>query len=244
MRVDTPQASFFGSGIKDLLLNGRNPFDTGGLEGMSNAEVARHANVSFTPNHGVPTYEVAKQSTGEIFAGWSSENKALKYKNFPFIKFTRTPAKQEGRSVGDKFHISVAQKDMAKAFEVVGKLINSEDSPINSWKATDVSRADPRDTRISQGAQFTLYPKPDRTDGTYSPEHMGKIQALVKAIEQALQEAGISKSEHKPASDVSAPAWGYVSYRNEDRSNRVGSESQSAALKQEPFFKLIAGIAP
>ncbi len=242
MRVETSPPPYISLGVRDALLNGRSPFDTGGLENMSNADVARHANVRFSPNYGAPTFEVAQQSTGEVLGGWSCENKALKLKKFPFIKFTRTPAKEEGKSVGDKFHISVTQKDVPKAFEVISTLIHSEDSPINSWKTTDVSRVDPRDTRISQGAQFTLYPKPDRTDGTYSPEHMGKIRALVKALEQELQEAGVGKSEHKPASDVSAPQWGYVSYRNEVRSDRQGSESQSAALKQEPFFKLIAGI--
>ncbi|KAF2406523.1 phosphothreonine lyase [Pseudomonas antarctica] len=243
MRVEISPAPYISSGFKEALLNGRNPFDTGGLENMSHADVAPHANVRFTPNYGAPTFEGVQQSSGEVLGGWRSENKALKFKKFPFIKLTRTPAKEEGKSVGDKFHISVAQQDVPKAFEVISKLIHSKDSPINSWKATDLSRVDPRDTRISQGAQFTLYPKPDRTDGTYSPEYMGKIQALVKTLEQALQEAGIGKSEHTPASDVSAPQWGYVSYRNEVRSDRQGSESQSAALKQEPFFKLSAGIA-
>lgn len=242
MRVETAPPIYMSSGVKSALSKGESPFNTGGLESMSNADVAPHANVRFTPNYGAPTFEVAQQSTGEIFGGWSSKNNALKLKNFPFIKLTRMPAKEEGKSVGDKFHISVTQKDVPKAFEVIGKLINSEDSPINSWKATDVTRTDPRDTRISQGAQFTLYPKPDRTDGTYSPAYMGKIQALVKTIEQALQQAGVGKSDHQPASDVSAPQWGYVSYRNEIRSDRQGSDSQSASLKREPFFKLTAGI--
>jgi len=243
MQVETFHPPYISLGVREALWAGRNPFVTGGLESMSNTDVARHANVRFTPNYYAPTYEVAQQSSGEIFGGWSIENKALKREDFPFIKLKRTPAKEEGKSVGDKFHISVMQKDVPKAFEVISKIINSKDSPINSWKATDLSRIDPRTTRLLQNGQFTLYPKPDRKDGTYSPEYMGKIQALVKALEQALQEASVGKSDHKLASDVSAPQWGYVSYRNEVRSDRQGSESQSVALKQEPFFKLTAGIA-
>ncbi|WP_257626990.1 type III effector [Pseudomonas sp. Xaverov 259] len=242
MRAEPAHIPYISSGIRNGLQNLGNPFNTGGLENMSQADVAQHANVRFKPNHGAPTYEVAQQSNGEIFQGWRVKNHAPIAKKYPFIKFVRTPAKEEQTSVGDKFHISVAQKDMPKAFDVISKLISSEDSPINSWKATDVNRVDPRDTRISQGAQFTLYAKPDRTDGTYSPEHMGKIQALVKAIEQALQQAGIGKSDNKPDSDVSVPQWGYVSYRNEIRSDRQGSESQSASLKLEPFFKLAVGV--
>ncbi|MTD21751.1 type III effector [Pseudomonas sp. CCM 7891] len=207
---------------------------------MRQEDIAPYANARFTPNYGAPTYEVAQQASGEIHGGWSVKNNAINNKKFPFISLKRNPPVEEEKSVGDKFHISVNPKDMPKAFEIISRLINAEESPLNSWKATDTSRVDPRDTRISLGAQFTLYPKPDRADGTYSPEYMGKTQALITTIEQELQAAGIGQSDNKPASDVSAPQWHYASYRNEFRSDREGSPSQSASLKEEPFFKLMS----
>lgn len=239
MRVEPSHIPYISSGMKTALLNAENPFDTGGLENMRQADVAHHANVRFTSNFGAPTYEVAQQASGEIHSGWKVENHALKKANFAFIKFNRMPARDESPSVGDKFHISVAPKDLPKAFEIISRLVNSEESPINSWKASDVDRI--RGTRLSLGGQFTLYPKPDRSDGTYSPQYMGKIQALVKTIEQELRAEGIQPSDHKPDSDVAAPEWGYVSYRNEVRSDRQGSANQNASLKREPFFKLTAG---
>lgn len=126
MRAEPAHVPYISSGIRYGLQNLGNPFDTGGLENMSQADVAQHANVRFKPNHGAPTYEVAQQSDGEIFEGWSVKNHAPISKKYPFIKFVRTPAKEEGKSVGDKFHISVAPKDMPKAFDVISKLISSE----------------------------------------------------------------------------------------------------------------------
>ncbi|OPA89000.1 type III effector [Pseudomonas fluorescens] len=207
---------------------------------MRKADIAPFANTRFTLNYAAPTYEVAQQSSGQIHGGWRVENKALRHENFPFIKFTRIPPKGGGQTPGDKFHISVAKKDVPKAFELISRLINSPESPIDSWKTSDVDRMDPRDTRLSLGAQFTLYPKPDRADGTYSPEFMGKMHALVSTIEQQLQAEGVGRSDHPPASDVSAPQWRYTSYRNEHRSDREGSAGQTEALKNEPFFKLVA----
>lgn len=217
--------------------NDKDPFQAGGAENISKADIAPYTRTCFKLNHAAPTFEVAQRSSGQSYGGWRVENEARR----SFISFKRTQPRKHEESVGDKFHISVSKADVPKAFEILSKLINAENSPINAWKTTDVTRTDPRDTRLSQGAQFTLYPKPDRADGTYSPEFLGKTQALVNTIEQELKCAGIRKSDHKPASDVSAPQWGYVSYRNEHRSNRVGSESQSAALRDEPFFKLTSG---
>lgn len=241
MRVETTHIPYISSGTRYALLNAKNPFDTGGLENMSQADIARHANVRFTSNYGAPTYQVAQQASGEIYGGWKVENHGLKKANFPFIKFNRVPPRDESPSVGDKFHISVAPKDLPKAFEIISRLINSEESPINSWKTSDLDRI--KGERLSLGGQFTLYPKPDRSDGTYSPEYMGKIQALIKTIEQELHAEGVQPSDHKPDSDVAAPEWGYVSYRNEIRSDRHGSEEQSALLRNEPFFKLIGATA-
>lgn len=221
------------------LLSGDKTYETGGVEHIRQSDIAPYTNTRFTPNYAAPTFEVAQQSSGEIHGGWRVKNYALHDKKFPFIKLTRTPSKEEGPSVGDKFHISVEKKDVPKAFEIISRIVNSPESPINSWKTSDVDRMDPRDTRLSLGAQFTLYAKPDRTDGTYSPEHMGKMQALVNTLEHALQAEGIGRSDHPPASDVSAPQWRYTSYRNENRSDRKGSTAHTEALKNEPFFKLV-----
>lgn len=238
MRLESPPSPYMSESLIKAMLDGENPHDTGGLENMRKEDIAPYTHARFTPNFCAPTFEVALQSKGETYGCWSVKNHAVEDKSYPYITLKRTPAKKEGKSVGDKFHISVDKKDVPKAFEVISKVINAEDSPINSWKTTDVTRSDPRNTRLTLGAQFTLYPKPDRTDGTYSPAYMGKIHALVKTIERELQAAGVGQSDHKPASDVSAPQWGYVSYRNEVRSDREGSPQQSASLKEEPFFKL------
>ncbi len=238
MRIDTP-AVFISLSTAAAIQAGEDPFDTGDLEEMRKEDIAPYTNQRFSLNLNVPNLEVARHASNEHHGGWQINNN-LANTRYPFITLKRSAARQEQKSVGDKLHISVNQKDVPKAFEVMGKLINSQESPINSWKVTDIARIDPRDTRLSQGAQFTLYPKPDLPDGSYSPKHIGKINALVRTLEQSLAAQGIEKSEHKPASDVSAPQWEYASYRNEFRSDRQGSSSQSTALKEEPFFKLVS----
>ncbi|ENI0063693.1 type III effector phosphothreonine lyase, partial [Shigella sonnei] len=42
-----------------------------------------------------------------------------------------------------------------------------------------------------------------------------------------------------PASDVRPEDWKYVSYRNELRSDRDGSERQEQMLREEPFYRLM-----
>ncbi|WP_294735269.1 type III effector [uncultured Pseudomonas sp.] len=218
----------------------RDKHNTGGLEDMEQKQLAATNNALFKLNYSAPTYEVAQQSSGEIYGGWSVNNTV---DETSFINFKRVPPNGQGQTAGDKFHISVAPQDVTKAYDILSKLLTAENSPIDSWKVTDMGRLTQNtagERRISQGAQFTLYPKPDRADGTYSPEYMGKLQSLVKTIEQELRGAGIGQSEHKPASDVSAQQWQYASYRNANRSDRQGSPDQSDALKKEPFFKLIS----
>ncbi len=212
----------------------------GGLDEISKKDIQANNNKRFTLNYGLPTYEVAQRSFGDEYGGWRVNNSVT---TTSFINFKRVPATGHGSSVGDKFHLSVAPQDVIKAYDIISKLVAAENSPIDSWKVTDMGRLrgdTPQERRISQGAQFTLYPKPDRANGTYSPEYMGKLHSLVATIEQELRAAGIGQSEHKPASDVSARDWQFTSYRNENRSGRAGSPDQSAALKQEPFFQLVS----
>ncbi|MDD0420870.1 type III effector phosphothreonine lyase, partial [Shigella sonnei] len=42
-----------------------------------------------------------------------------------------------------------------------------------------------------------------------------------------------------PASDVRPEDWKYVSYRNELRSDRDGSERQEQMLREEPLYRLM-----
>lgn len=224
------------------LLEPPNPYkeSTAGLERVSKEEVAANTPAHFALNNGAPTYEVAQQTRNHQYAGWRVSNTAMTGEN-AFINFKREPRNGQGHSVGDKFHLSVEPKDVPKAYGIISKILNAQDSPIDSWKMTDLSRLvvqGASDERVSSGAQFTIYAKPDRADDTYSPQYMGKVRGLVQAIEEALQKAGIGQSSHKPASDVAADHWQYVTYRNENRSQRQGSAEQSDQLRQEPFFKL------
>jgi phosphothreonine lyase len=136
---------------------------------------------------------------------------------------------------GDKFHISVDEAQLKSAFNAIAPLLFSADSPIREWKRSIVEIIN--STRLSQGAQFTLYASTDK-DGHYSAAGLKKIRDFMNELDRTLTEHGIGKGV-RPQSDVAPDHWHHVSYRNENRSSR--EESGGDALKNEPFYRLVSG---
>ncbi|WP_026318035.1 type III secretion system effector phosphothreonine lyase [Algicola sagamiensis] len=137
--------------------------------------------------------------------------------------------------LGDKIHISLAQSELAEGVDKILPLLLSEDSPIDKWKVTDLSRC-PSDSRVAVGAQMTLYVKADKEAG-YEPTLLKKVKDFLEEIEMVLNQNGISPGE-KPESDVSAANWHFISYRNEHRSDRDGTSSH--LLYEEPFYQIMS----
>ncbi|AJX30504.1 type III secretion system effector phosphothreonine lyase [Burkholderia oklahomensis] len=154
-----------------------------------------------------------------------------------FIHARREPPKCLGEFAGDKFHISVQREQVPQAFQALTGLLFSECSPIDKWKVTDIERVD-HQSRVGLGAQFTLYVKPDGDDSQYGAALLNTVRNFVEHLELELSKHGISPGLH-PESDVRPEHWQYVSYRNELRSERNGSEAQSQALSVEPFYRLM-----
>ncbi len=154
-----------------------------------------------------------------------------------FMHARREQPKCLGEFAGDKFHISVQREQVPEAFQALTGLLFSECSPVDKWKVTDIDRTD-HQARVSLGAQFTLYVKPDGDDSQYGAAALNKVRHFVERLELELSKHGITPGLH-PESDVRPEHWQYVSYRNELRSERNGSEAQSEALRAEPFYRLI-----
>ncbi|WP_082896016.1 type III effector [Pseudomonas antarctica] len=211
---------------------------------MSKCEVAAKTQKHFALNHGVPTYEVAMSARGQRHSGWTAFNQSAATGVDAFIHMDRVNSKSQGDFAGDKIHLSVAPDHVAAAFNTIGKILQADDSPVDKWKVTDMSRLhpnmSPEQQRVCLGAQFTIYAKPDNADNTYSPEYMGKMRGMLLSIEHELRSAGVAQSNNRPSSDIAPPHWQYASYRNENSSGRAGSSNQSNALEAEPFFQLTA----
>lgn len=154
-----------------------------------------------------------------------------------FIHACRENAHWKGEFSGDKFHISVRGEQVPQAFQVLSGLLFSEESPVDKWKVTDMERADPQ-SRVSVGAQFTLYIKSDQENSQYSALLLHKIRQFIECLESRLAENRIMPGQ-RPDSDVHPENWQYLSYRNELRSERKGSEMQSQVLREEPFYRLM-----
>lgn len=154
-----------------------------------------------------------------------------------FIHACRQSPKYQGEFAGDKFHISVQRDMLPQAFQALSGLLFSEDSPVDKWKMTDLERVD-KQNRLSVGAQFTLYIKPDQENSQYSVSLLHNIREFIACLESRLSEKGIMPGQ-SPDSDVHPECWKYLSYRNELRSERYGSEAQSRALREEPFYRLM-----
>ncbi|HID7510869.1 TPA: type III secretion system effector phosphothreonine lyase [Enterobacter hormaechei] len=159
------------------------------------------------------------------------------HSNDVFIHARRESPQSQGEFAGDKFHISVLKDMVPQAFQTLSGLLFSEDSPVDKWKVTDMERVD-QQARVSLGAQFTLYIKPDQENSQYSASFLHKTRQYIECLESRLSENGIITGQY-PESDVHPENWKYLSYRNELRSGRDGGEMQSQALRDEPFYRLM-----
>ncbi|WP_280530230.1 type III effector phosphothreonine lyase [Paludibacterium paludis] len=154
-----------------------------------------------------------------------------------FIHARRELGHGQGKFNGDKFHLSVQQAEVPAAFGAIAGLLFSEHCPFDKWKVTDMARADPA-SRVSVGAQWTLYAKPEAADSGYRAQELFAIRCFVEALEAQLAAHGIAPGVH-PQSDVRPAHWHYLSYRNELRSDRYGGAAQNEALRDEPFYSLM-----
>jgi phosphothreonine lyase len=124
-----------------------------------------------------------------------------------------------------------------QAFQALSGLLFSEDSPVDKWKVTDMEQVD-QQARVSLGAQFTLYIKPDQENSLYSASLLHKTRQFIECLEVRLSENGVISGQC-PESDVHPENWKYLSYRNELRSRHDGGEMQRQALREEPFYRLM-----
>jgi phosphothreonine lyase len=154
-----------------------------------------------------------------------------------FIHAKRSEGENKGEFQGDKLHLSIAPDHLTAGFELLAPMLFSEDSPIDKWKITDLTKA-PADSRVAKGAQLTLYLKPAQEDGAYQADELNKIRHLVENIEQTLSHHAIPVGE-RPDSDIAPHHWQFTSYRNEFHSDREGSTAQSGRLHEEPIYRLL-----
>lgn len=159
------------------------------------------------------------------------------YSNDVFIHARRESPQFQGEFAGDKFHISVLRDMVPQAFQALSGLLFSEDSPVDKWKVTDMEQVD-QQARVSLGAQFTLYIKPDQENSQYSASFLHKTRQFIECLESRLSENRVISGQC-PESDVHPENWKYLSYRNELQSGRDGGEMQSQALREEPFYRLM-----
>jgi phosphothreonine lyase len=186
-----------------------------------------------------PGYKKIQAVWDEIYDGFVV-NKIPYPVGDAFIHARRKHVKFDGEFDGDKFHVSVAGNQIEAGFAAIASLLFSNDSPINRWKVTDMASVSDtaQGRRISQGAQFTLYVTTG-SDGYYSALGLRRIKDFTNAIEDALAAREIAKGV-MPQSDVASDHWHYVSYRNENRSDRMGGNVQEQSLRNEPFFRLVS----
>jgi phosphothreonine lyase len=157
-----------------------------------------------------------------------------------FIHAHREQAQYPGAYAGDKFHLSVKPEQVPRAFDALSGLLFSDHSPIDQWKVTDMARVSPGE-RVSEAAQFTLYVKPDGTDLQYTAKGLNNLRHFMAQLESVMVAHGIQPGQH-PDSDVRPAHWQFSSYRNELRGEREDSEIQSAALRNELFYRLITEV--
>lgn len=106
----------------------------------------------FRPAVNPPSFEVARNS------GWGSTNNGWDTSNIveqdSFIHTKRLDATAKGDFAGDKVHLSIEPSQVPAAFDTINTLLFSEDSPVDKWKVTDMTRVT-EGSRVQVGAQFT-----------------------------------------------------------------------------------------
>jgi phosphothreonine lyase len=200
---------------------------------------------TFSPGTNVPAYETFqngsyKQSSDKPE---SPEIKNEDYHFHPdpqgFTEANRTSGPgSNSKFEGQKIHISVDPNDPKKAYDALAPLLFSPDSPIDRFKMTNMGEAqgaaNDAATRVSQGAQFTLYLKPNQ-DGKFDAEHLKKIQSFVGEAETRLQQGGVGHGT-VPNTDAALPGQGYASFRTEEAER---TQQGAEKVKQDPVYQLL-----
>jgi len=238
LRLDMPRTTKQAAAPADMRVSATSQTARDHLAANLNAmkrEIGSLRNTAFRRELLAPTYEVAKPAFGSRFGAFD----LCEIHGARFFY-----ARQVGRSAnthqfaGDKIHISVNPKQMAAAFNAAAPLLLSPDNPFDKWKVADLT-TDVTDTRFGQGAQFTLYAKPQGEGGHYDAGYLKRVANFIQQLESDLSASRI-RTGRRPDSDVASPHWHFASYRNEFSSDRTGSDIQRQRLLDEPFFQLVS----
>jgi hypothetical protein len=217
------------------------------------AEMAGMDKPTFSPATKFPTY--AEFQSGRLE---KSENKNDHYGFHPdplqgFTVANRTSAAKpndqsepdsksepDNKFEGQKIHISVDPAKAKEAYEALAPLLFSADSPIDRFKMTDMGEAQAAGTdeanRVSQGAQFTIYLKPDPKQNEFNASHLNKIHSFVGKVTENLQQSGVGPGT-RPSSDAELPG-DYASFRNEKLAESNDKESAEKS-KQDPVYQIL-----
>jgi hypothetical protein len=154
-----------------------------------------------------------------------------------FINVTAKADPGHAKFSGHKVHLSVSQQHFELAYSAMGSLLFSTEAPIIHFKLTDMFRA--RDlspssaaTRVTHGAQFTLYLHTSRTSGHYDAQLINAISSFVEQCEKAMIKAEVLPGLI-PLSDV--PLGAYASYRNEEYDRTAATK----AMENEKICELL-----
>lgn len=154
-------------------------------------------------------------------------------------------------SSSDKFDMSFAVHQVKDAFDTIKSYLFASDSPIFSWKITDIKHhcfMQSKSGRTYVGAQITLYLYPDVVEKKdYSKPLITKIRSFVSQLEQLLKENQIQAGVI-PDSDLRIPGFTYTSYRSE-KADKLAFNARhpnpkdririQAFLKEQPLFKAL-----
>lgn len=222
------------------LLNAGSGYETFENQNLRNRFSALHNQMRQMPGYHFKEASDAPDYTGICQSGFFAISQGFRLYNHNediFVHACRETPHYKGAFSGDKFHISVLNEQLPQAFQALSGLLFSEESPVDKWKVTDMARV-AQPSRVSVGAQFTLYIKPDQGNSQYSVALLHKTRQFLECLESSLSEYGVMPGQ-RPESDVHPENWRYLSYRNERRSDREGGEIQSQALREEPFYRLM-----
>jgi hypothetical protein len=142
----------------------------------------------------------------------------------PGFHVFETHDKAESQFTGGKVHISVAPKDVGRAWDVVLPILLEHSDTIKEFKITDMAAAkgkldNPSMRRVHDGAQISVYLRVP--EGSNNDRDFARV---MKEVSGALQQAGIG-SGAQPDSDLRVNQ--YISYRHEIDDVRPNSKVET-----------------
>jgi hypothetical protein len=191
------------------------PISAGGSAGQSVSVQARDLE-SLSPVKVEPASPPSLSSlSGVSFTGGNYRSTNLGNDYFINVRSMASPGKSTFD--GHKIHISVSAQQFELAYSALGPLLFSSQSPISSFKLTDMTRAEAATptsaaARVTLGAQFTLYLHSSSASGDYDAQQINAIRSFIGQCEEAMNKAGVQPGV-VPTSDVQLGT--YASYRNE-----------------------------